>query len=412
MENGLRVLYVTGSCLTRNTSANMSHNAFVQGLLENDCDLDILMAKESWGEPDQGLPTWEKARYICFNSVSTADRLRQCFRGQASQVDSHNSNVSRQQTTAPKHLGLKSYARRAAKRAFYALFPKDPLYPLEKEWLKNASCYRSREKYDLVISNSSPAASHRLVEVLIQEGNISTDRWIQIWEDPWYHDLYGGHTEAEKQEEHRLLQAASEIVYVSPLTLMYQRRYFPDCADKMRCVPLPALKLGESDFEQQNAEEFSFGYFGDYYSATRDIKPFYEALLRSGFRGSIYGDSDLRLQSTDRIQVSGRVTLDVLREIQDHTDCLVHLSNLRGGQIPGKIYHYSVTNKPILFILDGTDEEQKALREFFQPYGRYVFCENQSEMIREQLTFLAEDRMEWKPVEDFFPANVVKSLIC
>ncbi len=38
------VLYVVGSCLTKNTSANMSHNAYVQGLLENGCNVDIIMA--------------------------------------------------------------------------------------------------------------------------------------------------------------------------------------------------------------------------------------------------------------------------------------------------------------------------------------------------------------------------------
>ena len=32
----MKVLYIVGSCLYNNTSANMSHNAYVQGLLEMD----------------------------------------------------------------------------------------------------------------------------------------------------------------------------------------------------------------------------------------------------------------------------------------------------------------------------------------------------------------------------------------
>lgn len=40
----------------------MSHNAYVQGLLENGCDVDILMAKDSWGQQDSKLPTWKLAQ--------------------------------------------------------------------------------------------------------------------------------------------------------------------------------------------------------------------------------------------------------------------------------------------------------------------------------------------------------------
>ena len=31
----MKVLYVTGSCLQKNTSANMSHNSFLEGFLKN-----------------------------------------------------------------------------------------------------------------------------------------------------------------------------------------------------------------------------------------------------------------------------------------------------------------------------------------------------------------------------------------
>ena len=58
----------------------------------------------------------------------------------------------------------------------------------------------------------------------------------------------------------------------------------------------------------------SFGYFGDYYSQTRNLCPFYEALIELGLTGYIYGDSDVNLPSTERITVSPRVTLDKLAE--------------------------------------------------------------------------------------------------
>ena len=72
----MKVLYITGSCLTKNTSANMSHNGYVQGLLENGAEVTILMANDSWGKTDNKLHKWENAKYIEFNSVSFMDRSK------------------------------------------------------------------------------------------------------------------------------------------------------------------------------------------------------------------------------------------------------------------------------------------------------------------------------------------------
>ena len=406
----MKVLYISGTCLTNNTSANMSHNAFVQGLLENGCDVDIIMARDSWGEPDSALPVWEDARYYVFSSLSPADIIRRKLRGTP-----QKSNVSTSQQESgpysgiPKKASIKKKLHDAGKSLFYSIFRPDKIYPLEKEWLKKASRFRSKRIYDLVISNSSPAASHRLVIELKKRGNLRFKRWVQIWEDPWYHDLYGGHSSEIQKEERFLLRKASEVAYVSPLTLMYQKKYYPDCAEKMTCVPLPALELPGDHSE--TADEVSFGYFGDYYSVTRNLKPFYEAAVGTGYRGYIYGDSDICLKGTDRIEVSGRVTLDKLQKIQDKTSVLVHLCNLRGGQIPGKIYHYSVTTKPILFILDGTEEEKRELLDYFESYNRYYFCDNIVESICMAMERIAEEGRSFLPVKEFTPKAVVRKIL-
>lgn len=408
----MKVLYVVGTCLTKNTSANMSHNSYIQGLLENGCDVEILMQNESWGEEDKALPRWENATYYTYNSISFADKLRNCVKRRiTTSLDApesaHNSNDCA--TTAGK-TSVKSVVRGYLKSAFYAVFKPDPIYPLDKTWLKEARAFKSDTIYDLVVSNSSPAASHKMVIELTKRKQIRYKRWVQIWEDPWYFDLYGNHSEAIKNEEHALLQAASEVYYVSPLTLDYQKKYFPDCAGKMKCIPLPFLKIEETG---KLSEKVSFGYFGDYYSHTRNLQPFYDALCESGMHGYIYGDSDLTLPSTDKITVSGRVTLDQLASVQAETHVLVHLCNLRGGQIPGKIYHYSGTEKPILFILDGTEEEQKILQDHFSQFDRYFFCSNTKNAILAAIMEIAYCRAQYKGriVDEFKPEVVTKNLL-
>ncbi len=406
----MKVLYVVGSCLTKNTSANMSHNAYVQGLLENGCDVDIIMASDSWGEEDKALPRWEKAHYYEYNSVSFADRLRKKARGAVPAAPTQNAERTVTESKAETAASMKASARDIAKKLFYTVFPTDPVYPLEKKWLKQAVRFKSNQIYDLVISNSSPAASHKLVSLLKDSNRISFKRWIQIWEDPWYYDLYGGHTEAIKQEEHALLRAASEVYYVSPLTMEYQKKFYSDCADKMKCIPLPFLMVSEDTI---HVSEPSFGYFGDYYSKTRNLQPFYDALKVSGYKGYIYGDSDLHLTQTERIAVSGRVTLDKLAEVQNRTSILVHLCNLGGGQIPGKIYHYSATEKSILFILDGTEEEKKTIRTFFEQFDRYYFCDNTEEDISRTIQSMVSElgKKAYSGIDAFSPRKVAARIL-
>lgn len=408
MSNNKRVLYIVGVCLFNNTSANMSHNAFVQGFIDNGYDVDIIMPDNSWGARDVKLKKLN-ANYYEYQFYSFADRIRMKFSYANPQRDS-NTSFQSTEIIERNNNTIKGSIRKLAKKCFYSLFKTDPRYGREVTWLKKAQKFSSDLEYDIVVSNSCPEASHKLVLLLTQKKRIKYKRWIQIWEDPWFYDLYGGHTETEKEEEHYLLSQAKEIVYVSPLTLMYQKKYYPDCADKMRCVPLPSFDYAGEE-PAQSRELNSFGYFGDYYSITRNLKPFYSALVKSGYKGYIYGDSDLTLQETEKIKISARVTLDVLSEVQNKTGVLVHLSNLKGGQIPGKIYHYSATTKPILFILDGSEEEISILRDFFGKYDRYIFCANTVNSILNAMKLIVHENLTFDPIDAFLPKNVVNQII-
>lgn len=389
----------------------MSHNGYVQGLLENGADLDIIMATDSWGEADNKLKRWDGVRYFEYNSVSFADKLREKAKKLIPQPTISNTHRQAESDSVTTHnTKPKLSIRSIAKKIFYTLFKPDPIYPLNATWLKNAVKFRGDVEYDLVVSNSSPSASHKLVALLSQKGRIKFKRWVQIWEDPWYHDLYGGHSEQIKQEEHNLLRAGQEILYVSPLTTHYQKIFFADCSNKMNSIALPFLAFSEDNAVADS--EVSFGYFGDYYSFTRNLQPFYDAICATKSKCYIYGDSDLNLKSDGKTVVSGRVTLDVLEKVQNQTAVLVHLCNLRGGQIPGKIYHYSATTKPILFILDGTDKEKQIIKNYFAKYERYYFCDNKKQDIEQAIRELTQNYEQHKGrvVEEFSPKNVVAQL--
>jgi len=405
----MKVLYIVGTCLSKNTSANMSHNSYIQGLLENGCDVEIIMKDDSWGQADAELKKFNGIKYREYKSENLIDKIIGRFRRNT--IVSKNSELTQEDGNKDNFLRYYSFSiRDIVKKIVFTLFPKDKIYPLDKVWLNNARHFRSETYYDLVISNSSPSASHKLAQILIENGNVKTKRWIQIWEDPWYHDLYGGHLPVIKDEELHLLDAASEIYYVSPLTTAYQKKYFPSAAHKMKTIVLPYFAFDNEENSERKSKIF-YGYFGDYYSHTRNIEPFFNSLEKSGRDGYIYGDTDLNICSS-RIKISPRVTLDVLKRVQTKTSVLVHLSNLYGGQIPGKIYHYSATTKPILFILDGTEEEKKILKSYFGQFKRYYFCENTEDSILEAMERIDNNINKPElPIIDFSPKEVVKSLL-
>ena len=177
----------------------------------------------------------------------------------------------------------------------------------------------------------------------------------------------------------------------------------------MYFIPLPAYDFAKEDSSIN--ENDSFGYFGDYYSHTRNLIPFYKSLQITGIPAYIIGDSNLSLESSEQIQVMPRTTLKELSEYQKKTYALVNLCNLKGGQIPGKIYHYSVTRHPILFILDGTEDEKEQIRFFFSRYQRYTFCENNEDSITKAIKEILNHKgTEEKPVTDFYPKNIIKKL--
>lgn len=412
----MRVLYVVGTNLSRNTSANISHNAYVQGLLESGCEVDILMSSASWGERDSHLPVWKEAKYFIYDSVSLADRLKKYYKNVFERTtrrqDIKPTTAVTKANTPSGSETIKLSVRNLIINVYELILDTTQIYNLDRTWLKNGLQFKEKSPYDLIISNSSPAASHKMVLDLLSKKRISETRWVQIWEDPWYYDLYGGHSEQVKHEEHRLLRAAKEIFYVSNLTLHYQKEHFSDCAHKMNHIPLPYLKFSDNTRVTDNGE-VHFGYFGDYYSHTRNLQPFYNALAETGSSAWINGDSDLVLPSTDKICVSGRVTLDKLNELQDRTDVLVHLCNLHGGQIPGKIYHYSATTKPIIFVLDGTPEEIKMIEAYFGKFHRYYFCRNTQAAISIVLRKISNEKVlpELKPVKDFSPKEVIAQVL-
>lgn len=406
----MRVLVVVGSNLKINTSANLCHKAYIQGLLENGYHVDILTVGY---ESDNDLFGFDEERVDIFRYP-----MESLYEKIGKKIHSHSKNGSQQSMNNGGYSGqeaTKSGIIQSAKRFIHSLYGP---YEVYISWERKAFEFRREEKYDLAISLSFPPVSHHLLYRLIQKKHIETKKWIQIWEDPWCQDLVFLSLNDEKTikkaqvEEAHLLRVAEKIVYVSPITLEHQSKMFHESSKKMTWYPVPTYYV--NDTPTRGKGNNVYGYFGDYSTKIRNLKPFYEAAKKEKIITNICGSSDKMFPSSETVTVKPRISLEELKPIEDETSVLVFLSNVRGGQIPGKIYQYSATEKTILFILDGSEDEQNVLFEYFGRFKRYFFCKNTVEDISAAIRRIEKGEVRDildRPLTCFSPKEIVGELI-
>lgn len=401
----MKILVINGDCIQTNTSANLCHIAYINGLIELGHEVTLLSADGRDYNLDESIIIPDRVKHFTYYGVSFYEKLS--LKKKSSIESIHGSN-STQISSSNSFKGRIIKGVKGFVLSFYGV------HGIYSKFVKKAQKFISNTKYDYVISLSTPVTSHLLTHNLLKVKHIKANHWIQIWEDPWYGDAYGfNNKKSIYKEEKRLLSYAEKVCYVSPLTLKNRQKLFPESANKMYWQPLPYYYKNKT--KTQNIFTYNqYGYFGDYAPSSRDLEPFYISAVNCDISVEICGSPSNLFSSTNRINIHPRLPLDELRPIEDNTNVLVFLCNRQGGQIPGKIYQYSATYKTILFILDGTDEEKKVLKEYFKKFNRYVFCENNVDDITRAINQIESgeyDDIKNEPIEGFSPQRIVEKIL-
>lgn len=404
----MKVLVINGDCVTRNSSANLCHMAYIRGLVNLGYEVTLLSADPKEYDVDKSMIIPSSVKCIYYYGTTIYEKMSIS----KSKSKEDNASLARADySTNESKLSIKSKLVNSAKNFVLSSYGIHGIY---SKFVKKAQKFKSDTEYDIVLSLSTPVTSHLLTYNLLEAGHIKTKKWIQVWEDPWYVDVYG-FNEKEKiyKEEKRLLSYAQRVCYVSPLTLKNQKEIFPESAHKMYWAPLPFYYKNDEQGSTVNKYN-NYGYFGDYAPVSRDLAPFYAAAKNIGVNVNICGNPSNLFAQTDKITIYPRLQLGELKPIEDKTNVLVFLCNRMGGQIPGKIYQYSATYKTILFILDGTDEEKKVLKSYFEQFNRYIFCENTVEDIERAIKLIENNdfgNVKNEPIDEFNPAKTIMKVL-
>lgn len=342
----------------------------------------------------------EKNKYFSNESINISDLKIHRF---ANVIHNNSSSNAIQERTSFKK-SIKEIIRKSIRKI--DVFGSTLLY-LPKR--KNISKVILSENFDILLTFSDPMPAHMIGKYCKRKNPKLC--YIQQWGDPLASDTISKVAQpvwVRKIIERSLLKSADRICYVSPFTCEEQKKLYPKQAKNMIFLPTPSLTYEE---ERVVSNGVCLGYFGSYYSLARNLIPFYEAAKQHNeIKFYIIGDSDITLESTDNITVISRVSPNELNEYMKKIDVIVCLMNIKGNQIPGKVYHDASSSKDILFIKDG--EYGNQIQTFFEKYNHYTFVENNIEEISKAFVFYVENGVpKRKPIIEFESKNIANQLI-
>ena len=388
----MKVLFVTLCALEVNTSVTKSNVGLLKGLKSLGADITIIM-------PNISKDVYYYDKSFDLDGIRVI-RLNSCGIGQ---------KVANMQGSKSK---IKSYLFNKLRN----LYNNMSVYGRSTSYLKEVDTVPIYDEFfDYVISTSDPKSSHLFVGGLVKNG-LKYGKWIQHWGDPLMGDVSRRTVHPEwyiKYMEKKTIKNADRIIYVSPFTAEKQKNNHPGLQNKIGFAPLICDEITPEENKDIFNEKgkLKVAFIGDYNSQTRDIMPLYNACKKLSFVYLVIaGNTDLRLESAENMNINKRVPQAKARELEMDADVIVSVGNRFGTQIPGKIYYLSSSKKIILITME--EDNKEAMRSYFQSFNRFETCDNTEESIIIALKRLYEaGRPLYKTPERLMPIGVIKQIL-
>lgn len=379
----LKVLYITNYPMDSSASAAIRNRSIIEGLKQCGCSIYTLTRKPQVANSIKGI----KEFYFYDNSIAykVANKVK---RDESSFLWKLRVNLAK-------------------------IISKMNIYDNQRVLIKNLDKLKlDVDEFDFVISSSDSKVSHLIVDILIHNKTIKASKWIQYWGDPFYADINEKPlvpTKFIRKEEERVLNKADYIFYTSPFTLRQQKELFVNSAPKMHFIPTPYIE--PRYYESFNNKKYTVGYYGSYFKKDRNLMPLYNVANKmKNINFEFIGSTDLNFVQTKNILVKPQVSSEEILNYEAKCDLLICVGNKSSShQIPGKLYHFAATNKPILFIYEKGSEE---IANFFSNYSRYYFCENDTKEIEGTLKQIMDSpSISASPIEEFKSCYVARKVL-
>ena len=241
-----------------------------------------------------------------------------------------------------------------------------------KYWRKPAfdKCCEIIENEDIsgIISSSFPITAHTIAHDLKEKYNIP---WIADLRDLWNLNPYISHTFIRDYFEKRLEKKTFENVDVLTTTTPLAQKTLQTLHPQKRIISVVS-GYDPEDFKNihqtQSSDRLTLMYAGSLYGGKRDPSILFDAISQLISEGKIdkdniaidfYGDStnlselSKKYHVESNVNIHGRITHDEVLQNQMNSDVLLLISWMSESEkmfIPGKVYEYIASKKPILSI--------------------------------------------------------------
>jgi hypothetical protein len=197
--------------------------------------------------------------------------------------------------------------------------------------------------------------------------------WVADLGDPWSLVDPSSWTYVIKARRNRILELqtipyASGLVFTTEVTLEAYRRWLGDKLPK--AIVLPPYGYNEDDFPReylntlQDGSKISLSHIGTAHRGNRNLIPLIQALgslerrnlLKHDYTLNIIGphskifEKEARRVGLHSVNFSGRVSYKESVDWINRSHILVIVGNASPLQIPGKVYPYLGSGRPILYI--------------------------------------------------------------
>jgi glycosyltransferase involved in cell wall biosynthesis len=387
----MKILFITALPLETNNSSQIRNIALIKGLLTNGCSVTILCPGSEHSTNKIYADSFPKV-------LDEVEIIR---------ISKKTMVTSFLSTSAVQKKNIKTsilkYARRLYSR--FSIYKAAGLLIGQTKKLNY-----DYSNFDIILSSSDPKASHKMAEMIKKKTNL---KWIQYWGDPLLADITDSTllpNILKRHIESNLMKGSDFIFYVSPFTSDEQKILYPKYRNKIYHLPPPYIK--ERIYKKSQEGRFTLGYFGSYYSRVRNILPLIECVKSSKRLDLlIAGNTDLNIEmeKCSDIKIYQRVNREKVEELEGQCDALVCVLNLKGTQIPGKIYQYASSNKPIILITDGNKKHE--ITEYFTQFDRFIICENNESSITASINEMLFEKREYYPCKAFSSDIVARKMI-
>lgn len=393
----MKVLYITSLFLKKASSASIRNVSLVNGLAQNNCQVDVLTLNYPIEYGD--------------------DFLKKLLEPNIRVIKSKNKFLYKYlEKNKMKGEGVlkRSYLKRL-KNLFKGIIKDFYFFPdVDKEWIQTFQNEKINvNDYDLIISSSDTKTSHYIAEKINKQNKAIP--WYQIWGDPWHDDigLKGLRKIRAKFKEKSLLKKADKIFYVSKPTLKIMKSKMKNLSSKMNFLPRGYLMEVESESKKYN-KKINFLYTG-VMNKNRNINNFlnivnndlvYRDIIQVEIYGNVSGDLITEMKKFKFINIHEPVSYKKIVEKYKENDILIFTDNgFSTTQIPGKLYDYFGTDKKILCLMSDIDSE---ISNFIKSFKRCIVIQDGNKISIEEII---NSKLNQKIITKFKGENIAKELL-